>query len=542
MIKSISNNSTTFIDNDINDQWQRELWHSPQQKDATVNDHMIMKKMLDALKIQNSNDTIDSGLDEEQGIKLSPCGLLASSLYFDLNNNLGLSQSLNENSCSNREKFNNWSTKNNKTNPSNDYSLANCRHTTTFNIQNNENNKYLRTINKNDSNYYYNKKTSSPDNDKTKMFKLGKFNKSSNNSNINNNNLNKNNKFNTKTLNQQNPIPNSYRKKSIGPLSMQSVRESRSPSPYNFKRQLTEPVNIQKKNRLRTMSGTSSISNGSFNGSPSSPSTFSSSSFGGNSTEPYSPHRKHSLNNDYLSNSFNSLNLSDSMILIGQKLAHTGNMFNTRVDWSLLSQVPLHKQNSIHIRVEDEGPYGNDQTRCFLLSHFSTLGIRTMSCVLCKHELDIYDSFPLVDGTLYCSPINYNKSNQQIEKDPKNSDSILSVSANISNKTQYIYVVCLKCLHSTDYHETFCRTCNKQWTGGADLQIGTMYRFDIFAAFPCCQKRTLCKNCQTNILISNEMNFFSFYSEEITCQKCELKDYHFVKPLDIIYDIKSKKM
>ena len=82
----------------------------------------------------------------------------------------------------------------------------------------------------------------------------------------------------------------------------------------------------------------------------------------------------------HLSTSLTGLHISD------EKLASSGNMFNTRQDWSILTQVPIHKQNAIHIRLDDEGPYGNDETRCFLLSYFSTLGIRAMSCVLCKYK------------------------------------------------------------------------------------------------------------------------------------------------------------
>jgi hypothetical protein len=40
------------------------------------------------------------------------------------------------------------------------------------------------------------------------------------------------------------------------------------------------------------------------------------------------------------------------------KLALTGNMFYTRTNWSFLNGVPIDKQNTIHIRIEDDGPYG----------------------------------------------------------------------------------------------------------------------------------------------------------------------------------------
>lgn len=81
-----------------------------------------------------------------------------------------------------------------------------------------------------------------------------------------------------------------------------------------------------------------------------------------------------------------------------EKLATTGNIFEKREDWSVLSRIPIAKQNTIHIRLEDEGPYGNDETRCFVLSHFSSLGIKQLKCVFCSCDLIVYDRFPLIDG------------------------------------------------------------------------------------------------------------------------------------------------
>lgn len=356
---------------------------------------------------------------------------------------------------------------------------------------------------------------------------------------------------NQKSNKQQNNIQN-YRKKSTGLITpiastyMQSVRESRSPSPIsytslNMKRQ-SVPVNI-KKNRFRTISTESAIS------TPNS-------SFASNFHISNLPilHRKHSLQTSIpsintiqfdmnkstnLSSSFSGLNLNTSNL--EEKLAHSGNMFNIREDWSILTKVPLFKQNTIHIRLEDEGPYGNDQTRCFLLSLFSTLGIRAMCCVLCKSRLCIYDRFPLVDGTFFCSPLNYSKKDQQIETDQENSELVLSIMANISNKTQFIYVVCLSCLHSTIDHEIRCKSCESPWKGGDSLQIGTMYKYEIFAAFPCCQARNTCNACQARIVDENfeGLKYFSSYSELFTCPACKIKDYHFVKPLHSIYEIKS---
>ena len=199
-------------------------------------------------------------------------------------------------------------------------------------------------------------------------------------------------------------------------------------------------------------------------------------------------------------------------------IAISGNMFYKRDDWSILSHIPPHKQNTIHIRLEDEGPFGNDEIRCYVLSHFSSLCIRELKCVTCNDELKIYDRFPLINGTLFLSPIVYDK-----EK---------AISAGIPNKEQYIYGVCLKCLNGLNHIK--CKWCNKEWDSDS-LQIGTLYKYDIFAAFPCCEKRLSCNKCNKPLIDVNGLPYFSSYSELIECQHCKLREHHFIKPLDLIY-------
>ena len=225
-----------------------------------------------------------------------------------------------------------------------------------------------------------------------------------------------------------------------------------------------------------------------------------------------------------------------------EKLATTGNIFQKRDDWSLFDKLPVNKQNTIHLRLEDDGPYGNDEIRCYVLSHFSSLGLKEIPCVFCNCNLVIYDRFPLIDGTLFLSPISY---------DPKR-----SIPARLTNgeknilhhkptdfiqkaKHQYINAICLKCLTHQKDHDITCKFCNSTWQskGGTGLQVGTLYKYDIFAAFPCCQPRLDCLNCSTHIINADSAchEYFSAFSDEKECHKCKTKAYHFVKPLDEIY-------
>ena len=205
-------------------------------------------------------------------------------------------------------------------------------------------------------------------------------------------------------------------------------------------------------------------------------------------------------------------------------VASSGNMFHKRDDWSILTRIPVTKQNTIHIRLEDEGPYGNDEIRCYVLSHFSSLGVREVKCVLCNDELKLYDRFPLIDGTLFLSPIVYDRTK--------------AINSGTNKREQFVYGVCVQCLSGEN--SIRCKWCKKEWNSES-LQIGTLYKYDIFAAFPCCQKRISCNKCNKPVIDLNDgcggLPFFSSYSEEIECQHCKFKSYHFIKPLDMIFNL-----
>lgn len=204
-------------------------------------------------------------------------------------------------------------------------------------------------------------------------------------------------------------------------------------------------------------------------------------------------------------------------------VASSGNMFHKRDDWSILSRIPINKQNTIHIRLEDEGPYGNDEIRCYVLSHFSSLGVRDIKCVLCDNDLKLYDRFPLIDGTLFLSPIVYETAKA------------INSGQSHNKREQFVYGVCLQCLGGENSIK--CKWCNKIWNSES-LQIGTLYKYDIFAAFPCCQKRLCCNKCAKPVIdINDQLPYFSSYSEEVECQHCKYKSHHFIKPLDMVFNL-----
>lgn len=147
--------------------------------------------------------------------------------------------------------------------------------------------------------------------------------------------------------------------------------------------------------------------------------------------------------------------------------------------------------------------------------------------------------------------------------DPKKSIASTPPTTSTSNKQQqhhhhhsnqlYINALCLSCILGERGHEIVCRSCNKplqSQPGFASLQIGTLYKFDLFAAFTCCSQRSACKRCHAHVSIDSPTSTtsgqdepsqivaspsFSSYSEERECRECKLRAFHFVKPLDEIF-------
>ncbi|XP_013414750.1 headcase protein [Lingula anatina] len=194
--------------------------------------------------------------------------------------------------------------------------------------------------------------------------------------------------------------------------------------------------------------------------------------------------------------------------------AATGNIFKRRPDLTAFNTLPRYQQNPYHIKMEDEGPHGNDDMRCFILANLSTYKCTSVPCVLCGSDLPVFDRYPLIDGTFFLSPLRYNN----------------DIKVEADGRVQYLNAACMSCLEGGC--ELRCCACRKRWYGNT-LLLGGMYSYDIFAAMPCCQMRLTCKSCRRIILDASTggLQFYSQYSRSISCPACKNQDYHFVKPL-----------
>ncbi|XP_053202468.1 headcase protein-like [Panonychus citri] len=194
----------------------------------------------------------------------------------------------------------------------------------------------------------------------------------------------------------------------------------------------------------------------------------------------------------------------------------SGSIFTRRQDYSSFNNLPRHKINSYHIKMEED--HGNDDTRNFILSTLSANRMNRISCIMCHTSMMIFDKYPLIDGTFFLSPTQHSKG---------------AVPTTVENGSkQYLNAVCMGCLEGWN-SIVKCRSCSSRWTG-SHLILGSMYSYDIFAAVPCCTDRLRCNNCK-NLVISpdHRLQFFSHYSNSIACGHCGIVDFHFAKPLQV---------
>ncbi|XP_050427906.1 headcase protein [Adelges cooleyi] len=196
-------------------------------------------------------------------------------------------------------------------------------------------------------------------------------------------------------------------------------------------------------------------------------------------------------------------------------------IFCRRLDFGTFNRLPRHMLNSYHVKIEDEGNHGNDETRSFILSSLAAQNQSRVNCVLCSDVMLVFDRYPLVDGTFFLSPKQYSKNAVEVKNE---------------GRALFLNAVCMKCLDGKDADRKLCcRFCSTQWDG-TSLIMGTMYSYDVFAAMPCCNERLKCNSCQKAMMMPHQrLNFYSDYSRKVTCPHCSVVDYHFVKPLALYY-------
>jgi len=203
-----------------------------------------------------------------------------------------------------------------------------------------------------------------------------------------------------------------------------------------------------------------------------------------------------------------------------------GSIFTRRSDYSSFNVLPRSKINSYHIKMEDECSIGNDETRCFILSSYATNKMNRVPCVLCNCMMNIFERYPLIDGTFFLSPRQHTTSCIPVKSE---------------GRKCYLSAVCMGCLEGwTSRLQCRNQQCLKLWDG-SQLILGTMYSYDIFAAVPCCADRLKCTSCSHLVIHPDQrFNFFSDYSQTVSCPQCGVQDFHFSKPLEKMFLSKAE--
>ncbi|XP_021957510.2 headcase protein [Folsomia candida] len=212
----------------------------------------------------------------------------------------------------------------------------------------------------------------------------------------------------------------------------------------------------------------------------------------------------------------------------GDRIRHnsTGSLFCRRNDFSSFNFLPKQKQNSYHIKMDDDG-HGNDDMRFVVLATLQNQRMTKVNCCMCQSNMIIYDRYPLIDGTFFIAPRKYGK-----ESIPMMTTSPTSGADGVSN-TRYLTAICMHCL-SGKQGGYVCRGCGKAFDGTAII-IGAIYSYDVFASMACCRKRVECGNCRA-VLHSEQYKYFCQGSNLIRCYRCGFMDFHFAKALESVYE------
>ncbi|XP_022700500.1 headcase protein-like [Varroa jacobsoni] len=202
-------------------------------------------------------------------------------------------------------------------------------------------------------------------------------------------------------------------------------------------------------------------------------------------------------------------------------------LFSRRQDYSAFNCLPRTKINSYMIKVEDDDR--SDDIRTYILTTLAQQRTTRLPCCLCHSSLEIYDQFPIVDGLMFLSPRQHSPGSVSMAAGRRDMNGI--------SQTQYLNAVCMTCLDG-DWQTLRCVSCHQKWAGSPHI-IGGLYCYDVFAAQPCCEDRLRCNRCEQIIMTLSDPEkkyFFSDYSHNVACPNCRLVDFHFVKPLNIMYN------
>jgi len=215
--------------------------------------------------------------------------------------------------------------------------------------------------------------------------------------------------------------------------------------------------------------------------------------------------------------------LGHAGLKVQQRAANNETVFKKRKDLRVL-KLALSNERFREVAMKfGDGDEGGKEISASVHKTLRNENTTMVTCLYCKTECQVYDNFPIVDGSLFLTPVN--RSNECVK-----------FADNSPGKAErYMGFVCVNCMEGKP-KKLKCTDCNTPWKGSF-FQIGTMYSYDILSATPCCEKQVSCKNCHQPVinLSKGEAStlFFSYFSTKSSCPHCKADDFHFVKPLSM---------
>ena len=151
----------------------------------------------------------------------------------------------------------------------------------------------------------------------------------------------------------------------------------------------------------------------------------------------------------------------------------------------------------------------------------------SVSCLFCNNDSQVYENFPIVDGTLFLSPVKLSKTCVRFDEQH---------SSNRLDSARHMCFICVGCLEGKP-KKLECSSCLATWNGSF-FQVGTLYSYNILSAIPCCEWKVSCKSCSKPIIDWKNGDastlFFSHFSSKAICPHCNVDDYHYIKSLETL--------
>ncbi|XP_057306165.1 headcase protein homolog [Hydractinia symbiolongicarpus] len=207
-----------------------------------------------------------------------------------------------------------------------------------------------------------------------------------------------------------------------------------------------------------------------------------------------------------------------------QKYTNNEPVFKKRKDLRVLKSVLSNERFRQVVMKFGDGDEGGREIIESVHKTMRSSNLATVSCLFCASESQVYENFPVVDGTLFLTPVRLSE------------NCVKFCEQNSETTQRYMGYICVRCMEGKPA-SLKCSSCSTPWNGSF-FQIGTLYSYNILSAIPCCEQRLSCKHCHETIInIANgeaSTLYFSFFSNLSKCPCCQNEDYHFVKPLSTI--------